>query len=209
MRKKLGVCLIAVGAVFVAAAVLLYCLNKREDDYAGEQAQAVLSEVKVAIESQLEAEASSNETSDETSSNSEAASDISAEDMHTVTIDGYGYIGYLSVESIGLELPVMADWDQAKLKVAPCRQFGSATTDDLVIAAHNYSKHFGALTDVAVGDTVTFTDMRGVVYSYSVINSVTIQPTDVQAVRDSGYDLVLYTCNYSGAMRIALFCNYN
>ena len=36
--------------------------------------------------------------------------------MPTVEIDGY-----LSVPSVGLELPVMAEWDYDRLKTAPCR----------------------------------------------------------------------------------------
>lgn len=207
MRNKLGLWLIILGICFICAGLLLYSINLREDIEAGEQAQAALSDVKAAIQEQLSA--GEVEASDESVEDSAPAEDSKDAELLVVSIDGYDYIGYISIESVGIELPVMADWDQAKLKVAPCRQFGSTFTDDLVIAAHNYSKHFGALEDVAVGDTVTFTDMRGDISYYRVVESATVEPTDVAAVRDSGHDLVLYTCNYSGAMRIALFCDYN
>ena len=32
-------------------------------------------------------------------------------------------------------------------------------------------------------------------------------PTDVDAVKNSGYDLVLYTCTYGGKTRIVVFCD--
>ena len=55
-------------------------------------------------------------------------------EMPVVTVDGNDYIGYLSVPSLGLELPIMSDWDYDKLQLAPCRQLGSVYTDDLVLS---------------------------------------------------------------------------
>lgn len=40
--------------------------------------------------------------------------------MTAVLIDGYKYVGFLSLPTLELELPVMADWSEAKLKLSPC-----------------------------------------------------------------------------------------
>ena len=80
-------------------------------------------------------------------------------EMPVVMLDGYEYVGYVEIPALELKLPVMSDWDYNRLTLAPCRQFGSSRTDDLVIAAHNYESHFGHLKDLSVGDAVTFTDM--------------------------------------------------
>ena len=32
-------------------------------------------------------------------------------------------------------------------------------------------------------------------------------PTDTDKVKDSGADLILYTCTYGGEKRVAVFCN--
>lgn len=53
----------------------------------------------------------------------------------------------------------MSEWDCSRLRIAPCRHFGSSRTDDLVIAAHNYKNHFGSLASLAVGTEIFFTDM--------------------------------------------------
>ena len=127
--------------------------------------------------------------------------------MPVVTLDGYDYVGYVEIPMLELKLPVMADWDYTRLKVAPCRQFGSSRTDDLVIAAHNYESHFGHLKDLSVGSTVTFTDMAGIVNPYCVEKIETLNPDDVDAVQNSGYDLVLYTCTRGGRTRVTVFCN--
>ena len=127
--------------------------------------------------------------------------------MPVVMLDGYEYVGYVEIPVLGLKLPVMSEWDYNRLKLAPCRQFGSSRTDDLVIAAHNYESHFGHLKDLSVGEPVTFTDMEGIVNTYCVEKIETLNPNEVDAVQNSGYDLVLYTCTKSGKTRVTVFCN--
>ena len=128
-------------------------------------------------------------------------------EMKVVEIDGYGYIGYLEVPDLSLQLPVMAEWDYKRLKIAPCRQFGAVGTNDLVIAAHNYDRHFGRLKTLQGGESVTFTDMDGIVTSYEVEKVETLKPTAVDEVHNSDYDLVLYTCTLGGKTRVTVLCN--
>ena len=128
-------------------------------------------------------------------------------DMPITYFDGYGDIGYLEIPSLWLKLPVMAEWDYSRLQIAPCRQSGATFTDDLVIAAHNYNNHFGRLKNLNPGDTVTFTDMDGIVSTYAVTEVTTIAPDNVEAVIESGHDLVLYTCTPGGQTRVTVFCD--
>lgn len=190
MRKKLGLASVVLGAVLVLAALALWAYNRREDAAAGAEAETAMQ----AVQEQITQEP--------------APADPAALDpeMPVAEIDGHEYVGYVAIPSIELELPVMADWDYDKLKLAPCRQFGSSRMDDLVIAGHNYKTHFGKLDRVAVGDAVTFTDMDGIVNHYTVEKIETLDPTMVDQVENSGYALVLYTCTYSGQTRTTLFC---
>jgi sortase A len=109
---------------------------------------------------------------------------------------------------IDLELPVMADLTYDKLRVAPCRHAGAVFSDDLVIAAHNYDKHFGKLNQLQLGDEVVFTDMDSDLYRYEVVRMETVNPTDVERVLESGNDLVMYTCTYGGKTRVVVYCDY-
>ena len=113
----------------------------------------------------------------------------------------------LNYQKLGKDLPVMSEWSYPKLKISPCRQFGSSRTDDLVIAAHNYESHFGKIGTLALGDEVRFTDMDGIENHYTVSAIEVHDPTDVEAVEHSGHDLVLYTCTYGGKTRIVVFCD--
>lgn len=121
-------------------------------------------------------------------------------------VGDYEYLGVLSLPSLGLELPVMADWDYDRLKLAPCRQFGSAEEDNLVIAGHNYIGHFANLGMMKAGDSVTFTTMDGAVNTYVVAKTDIISPEDTEKVSESGYALTLYTCTYGRQNRVTVYC---
>ena len=126
------------------------------------------------------------------------------EKMTVVKVKNYSYIGYIFIPEIKIELPVMDDWSYAKLRKAPCRYTGSTKTDNLVILAHNYSRHFGKLKNLSPGDRVIFTDMNGVVTEYAVVELETLSPYAVADVVAGEYDLTLFTCTYGGASRVVV-----
>ena len=126
-------------------------------------------------------------------------------EMTRAWINGNEYIGYLTIYDLELELPVIADWTYERLQIAPCRQFGSTRTDDFVIAAHNYTSHFGTLKDLKPGARLTFTEMDGYKIEYEMVRLQTLDAVAIDAVQFSGCDLVLYTCTPGGAYRVGAF----
>ena len=120
-------------------------------------------------------------------------------------VEGYPYIGNLSIPVLELDLPIMEDWSYPRLRKAPCRQLGT-TALDMVIAGHNYQSHFGRLSTLTPGDVILFTDMDGEVTSYEVETVETIRPTDGDRVTDNHWNLVLYTCTYGGRSRVMVGC---
>ena len=192
MRKASpGVLCVLLGVVLLLAAGGLYAYNRYEDAHAGAEAQTVVADLQQKVETP-EPEAESGPLDPE---------------LPVVEIDGNEYVGEISIPAIGIDLPVMSEWSYPKLKISPCRQFGSSRTDDLVIAAHNYESHFGKIGTLALGDEVRFTDMDGIENHYTVSAIEVHDPTDVEAVEHSGHDLVLYTCTYGGKTRIVVFCD--
>ena len=189
MKDKLGKLCIVLGIVLVLAAVLLLVRNIYEAKQAEKAAQDVLAELM--------------EQMDQVS----GAPDFYGSEMKTVQIDGYEYIGCLSIPALGIELPVMAEWDYSRLKLAPCRYSGSVNTGDLVIAAHNYRTHFRALWHIPIGETVYFTDMQGIRSTYKVEDVETLSPTSVEDMTDGEYPLTLFTCNYGGSARVTVRCS--
>lgn len=200
MPKRADIVIIAVGAVLILSALLLLIYNRCEDVRAGQEAESLLASVEAAISAQEMATPNKPEST-------EAPSPPLDPEMPVVTLGGYEYVGYVEIPTLGLKLPVMAEWDYTRLQIAPCRQFGSSRTDNLVIAAHNYDTHFGKLKELSKGDTVIFTDMEGIVSTYCIEKLETLSPDAVDTVLNSGYDLVLYTCTKGGKTRVTVFCD--
>lgn len=189
------------------SALLLFLYNGYEERRAGQEAELLLDDIQSAIAEETDPTTQPTEVEIEITENTEPTETLPAE-MPVVMIDGYEYIGYVSIPDLELELPVMAEWDYNRLKIAPCRHFGSSRTDDLVIAAHNYKTHFGSLSSLEIGAEVIFTDMDGIVNRYMLMKEPeTLAPDAVDAVQNSGYDLVLYTCTPGGATRVVAFCD--
>ena len=126
--------------------------------------------------------------------------------MRTVSFDGNDYIGRVDVPSLGLSLPVISEWSYPRLKIAPCRYTGSAYLDNLIIAAHNYSSHFGNLNRLNTGDTVTFTDVDGNQFTYAVSLIEDLPGTAIEEMQAGEWDLTLFTCTLGGRSRVTVRC---
>ena len=190
MRKKVGVTLVAIGLGLILFAIGLLFYNNYENKKAQAQSDALINSIiDIANDNQANLETDPFDT-----------------EMKVVDIDGYGYIGYLAVPELGLNLPVMSEWDYQRLKVAPCRYYGSTKTDNLVICAHNFRSHFGYIGRLQPESTVVFTDMEGTKLTYTVTSVEILQPTDIELVKDTGDDLILYTCTYGGRTRVVVRC---
>ncbi len=187
MKRKLGLVCMVLGVLLLAVSAGLLLYTRAVDDRAGAAARDVME--------QLEAVQPS------------TAPDPYDAAMTVVEIDGQDYIGYVEIPGLELKLPVMADWSYPQLQIAPCRYMGSTKTDDLVVMAHNYSKHFGGLQYLVPGDAVVFTDMDGVVSVYEVMTLETLAPTAVEDMTAGEYDLTLFTCTYGGKSRVTVRCN--
>jgi sortase A len=134
--------------------------------------------------------------------------DPAVNEMTQTNIGGFGYIGFLSIPDLMLDLPVMAEWDYYRLRISPCRYSGSIRSDDLVIMAHNYTAHFGNLSKLSEGARITFTDMDGIQTVYEVAALDILSPYAVDEVLSGDYPLVLFTCTYGGRSRVTVYCDY-
>jgi len=126
--------------------------------------------------------------------------------MPEAEIDGWAYIGYLEICDLAAELPVITEWSYSGLNVAPCRYSGSAYTNNLVLAAHNYESHFGKLNELSPGSMIIFTDIDGNNFLYEVSLIETLLPTDVEEMTSGEWDLTLFTCTLGGASRVTVRC---
>lgn len=138
-------------------------------------------------------------------------------EMPVIEVEGYYYIGILEIPSLQLTLPVMDRWDYTRLKISPCVYSGSYKTDDLVICAHNYARHFSPVKRIDIGADVYLITVDCRVYHYQVTNRETLQPGAVENMIENTnnttdrtvtneWDLTLFTCNTGGQTRCAVRC---
>lgn len=127
-------------------------------------------------------------------------------DMPVVDVDGHSFVGTLEIPSLELLLPVQSSWSQEDAKYAVCRYEGSMYDDDLIIAGHNYTEHFGKLSELTSGDVVIVTDMNGMSKYYEVTNIETLGAYDVEKMEAGDWDLTLFTCTLGGANRVTIRC---
>lgn len=199
MRADRGRTLILTGVVLLVAALALTAYNLYDGWSAEQTASAAVSHLEAVIPPAAEPVQSVTEETEipDHLLNPEM-------EMPVETVGEWNYIGVLEFPTLGLELPVIDAWSYPALKVSPCRYEGSAYQDDLIIVAHNYRAHFASLAEMSPGDRVTFTDLDGNVFSYTMVERETLAPTSVEEMKSGDWDLTLFTCTVGGQYRVTV-----
>lgn len=125
-------------------------------------------------------------------------------DMPEEVIEGVAYIGLLEIPDLNLALPVASTWSDSLLKDTPCRYTGSIYTNDMVIAAHNYTSHFGNLSRLSIDSEIIFTDVDSNVFRYYVTEFETLPSTAVEQMTSYTQGITLFTCTFGGKNRITI-----
>ncbi|MBR6968324.1 MAG: sortase [Ruminococcus sp.] len=211
MKKTVWKLLVVLGVVMLLSAGGLCVYNMRESSEAFRRSQEVLGELKDIIpEAPPPTEKPSEAVqppSEDLFAPYEEATEAPPEPMGTVMVDGRYYCGYVTLSSLGIELPVTDSWSYEKLKYSPCLYSGTAEGRDMIIAAHNFNSHFGRIKELSQGDELWFTDVDGVRTRYVVSYTETVPGTDIEHMRDGGgkdWDLTLFTCTLNGQSRVAV-----
>lgn len=204
-KRKTGVPFMVGGLLLIAAALFLTGYNLWDEKRAADSAEDILEQIVPVLQ----------ETPDYLDTESDTAlQDLTVPDyvlnpkmdMPVISVDGHEYIGVLTIPALNLSLPVMSDWSDPTLKITPNRYHGSAYADNLIIAGHNYSTHFGELKTLSSGDQVTFTDVNGNQFSYAVLEIELLMSTDVERMETGDWDLTLFTCTLGGKKRVTIRC---
>ena len=170
--KKCSVYLNIIGVSLIICALGMIVYNVITDYIAGNKAKVALSYL------------------DDNFLNSEIYSDA----IPKVKYDGIDYIGIISIEKLNIRLPVIANYSNEYLKIAPTLYSGNINNNDAIIIAHNYISHFKNLGNLNIGDRVSFEDMKKNIYNYEVIDKEEIYQDNSSKLYDGEWDLTLFTC---------------
>lgn len=192
--KKKGTICIIIGLLLIASALCLIVYNVQDSNRAGQESQKVIEKLEEKI----------------IENTIELPEKIENREMPTIEIDGYKYIGTITIPDLSVELPVMEEWDYPRLLIAPCRYSGSFYQDNMVIAAHNYNSHFGRINRLDIGDEIVFRDVENNKYYYQVAWVDLLNPIQTDNLKYTAngedWDLTLFTCTYSGQQRYTVRC---
>jgi len=194
-RKRRGTLLLCLSGVLLCAALILTGYNLLSERNADRSASRTAKQLEAILPERG------------TDASVSASSQSPATTLQTVQIDGKHYIGLLTIPALNLSLPVNSTWSYPLLRKAPCCYQGSVQTGDLIIAGHNYKRHFGNLKLLSSGDEVCFTDADGYVYRYTVSSVETLAGKDIQGMTAGDWDLTLFTCTIGGARRVVVRCS--
>ena len=187
---------IVLGSILLLISLSMTIYNKYEDIEAGIDSKKALSLIKDELEE-----------SNQINNSIHTLVSNEVKEMKTTKINGYDYLGTITIPAINLELPIMSEYDYNKLKKAPCRYYGSIYTNDLIICGHSYKTHFRNLNKLKQKDLIAFTDVDGNNYFYEVLEIEILKPTEVSEMINNDFDLTLYTCTSDSKNRVTVRCN--
>lgn len=192
-QQKRGLVLLAVGMILVLSSLGIYLAQQQEDAAAGQTAAVLLQ--------QLENKTPPADVEPE--GDSYAQADPALPEKKYM---GYTMLGSISVPSVGIKLPILDQWSEEMLKVAPCRYAGSISGGNMIIMGHNYKSHFNPLHDVEVGAEVEIENTIGKVFRYRVAKIEYLQGAEGEKLPTKEYPLTVFTCRPGGLERVVLRC---
>ncbi len=122
------------------------------------------------------------------------------------TVDGYAYVGLLTVSRFDNPFPIIGAWSEAALKQSPCVYSGSPYTGCFVVCGYNYRVHFAYLKRLEEGDRITFTDIIGNEFRYTVVAVETLTELALEQSGSDGFDLTVFSCTVDGQSQVAVRC---
>lgn len=203
-KRKQGNILIGIGLLLIAVALFLTGRNLYNDYKAGQHSDDLVSLIRSEVLDKLNLN-----SYDPNSPWDDLPDYVRHPDMELPVgeIDGLECVGILQIHSMDREFPVMADLSDYLLAYGPCKYHGTPYKDNFVIGAHNFLAHFGAMiNELEEGDKVTFIDMAGNVFDYTVSYMEVLQPYDYYEMVDSEWDLSLFTCTWDLGSRYTFRC---
>ena len=187
--KKTAMLFIGIGIAFILSAIMLFVINEITSYRTAQETVEILDSLE-------------NEMLEDISVPVDTTDGV----MPIRLVDGINVVGVVSIPSLGIEVPVAAEWSYEMLRKSACRYSGTAKDGRLIILAHNYARHFGSLKNAAVGDEVQFMDVNGELYKYSVTKVEILAKTELDRLTASDSDLTLFTCTYGGKKRVVVRC---
>ena len=198
-KNTKGNILITLGLILMVSALILVGYNRFTDQRALKRSDDLLNQVKTAIDEGVDGY----EVDLEARPDYERIENLQ---LPVGIINDKVCVGIVRIPTQGLELPVIAEFSMEELETAPCLYYGSPYRHNLVLCAHNYDSHFLRIRYLQEGDPVTFVDMDGNEFNYSVGMVEVVDPYAVDYMTAGEWDLSMFTCTFDSGSRVTVRC---
>ena len=125
--------------------------------------------------------------------------------MSVLSIDGTDFAGIVEIPRYESALPVCADW--GKTSKYPCRFSGSIYDGTMQIGATTQKGQYDFYRDLSVGDTVTYTDVEGNRYTYSITSLRYEKHADQAALQREEVPFTLFIKNIYSFEYLIVYCD--
>ncbi len=119
-------------------------------------------------------------------------------------------LGIIEIKKLNLRYPILADYSEELLKVAPCKFYGESfyKSGNVCIAGHNYDNgdFFSNLYQLEIGDIINIYTMSGTEIVYTIYDKFESNPTNVSCLnQDTNFkEITLITCNNFNKKRLII-----
>ncbi len=113
-------------------------------------------------------------------------------DMPALEINGTDYIGFLELPGRSIKLPVGSLWGNSDFGYRPARYTGSVYDGSLIIGGRYDDGNFDFADKLNAGDEVTFTDMTGGVFRYTVEKITHADNAKTETLTETNCELLLF-----------------
>ena len=125
--------------------------------------------------------------------------------MPLLSLDGTDFVGILEMPAYDSRLVVCGTWGQPEKY--PCRFGGSIYDSTMCIGATTQKGQYDFYREISVGDAISFTDVEGNRYAYTVADIRYEKHADQDALQSRNSPLTLFIKNVYATEYILLFCD--
>lgn len=178
MRSKgLSILLVALGVLLLGAAAILFVVRQAQDKQRAADIPSLIEKIEAALPEERSAGVIENRADSA---------------MAAVEIDGIDVIGLLELPGRGIKLPVSAEWDSSEQSFRPARFVGSVYDGTLIVGGRSEDGNFDFIDQLDAGEELTFTDMTGRVFRYTVRKICHADNARAETLADSESALTLF-----------------
>lgn len=126
--------------------------------------------------------------------------------MPVIEFEENDYVGILEVPRFSVSLPIAANWSKSLVRSVPCRFTGSVFDGTLILGGTGEEGQFDFIPSLDIGDGITFTDLKGEVFSFSVKKVLHASDASLKTLTDPDYPLTLFAKDPSSGSTLVVRC---